>query len=60
MKKQLQGIAIILFSIMLIVGFEELGWHYAYVLGNELDWTHIFMLIGTFGLLQVLIPSKKE
>ena len=54
MKKQLQGIAIILVSILLMVGF-----------GNEpvfdfsFRWSAVFAIIGVAGAVMTFLPDKK-
>jgi len=58
MKKQLQGIALILFSILLTIVFEIVGWKYVFDL--SLNWAHIFMLIGIAGLIWAFIPEHKD
>lgn len=57
MKKQLQGIALILFSILMTIVFEIVGWEYVFDL--SLNWAHIFMLIGIAGLIWAFIPERK-
>lgn len=55
MKKQLKGIALILLSILLTIGY-----------GNEpffdfsFTWTAIFSLLGVAGAGMAFIPEKKE
>ncbi len=56
MRRQLQGIAIILLSILLTLGFENVGWKYVFDL--SLNWAHIFMLTGILGLVLTLIPDR--
>ena len=57
MKKQLQGIALILFSVLMTISFEIAGWRY---LGDlDLKWAHIFMLTGIVGLILTFIPERK-
>lgn len=58
MKKKLQGIAIILFSLLLTVAFDSVGWKYVFDL--SLNWAHIFMLTGTAGLCMVFLPERKD
>lgn len=58
MKKQLQGIAILLFSILLTLTFESVGWKYVFDL--SINWAHIFMLIGIAGLIRVFLPEGKD
>ncbi len=58
MKKQLQGIALILFSILMTITFESVGWKSVGDL--SLNWAHIFMLIGVAGLIFAFIPERKD
>lgn len=58
MKKQLQGIALILLSILMTIAFENVGWEYVFDL--SLNWAHIFMLIGVAGLILAFIPERKD
>lgn len=54
MKKQLQGIALILISILLMIGY-----------GNEpffdasLRWSAVFSVVGIAGVVMAFIPDKK-
>ena len=54
MKKQLQGIAIILISILFMIGF-----------GNEpvfdlsFRWSVIFTIVGIIGVVMTFLPDKK-
>lgn len=57
MKKQLQGITILLLSILLILGFNSVGWHYVFDL--SLEWQHIFMASGIVGAIIAFLPDKK-
>ena len=58
MKKQLQGIAVILFSILLTMCFGYLGWDN---IGDlSLCWSHLFMIIGAGGAVMVFLPDKKD
>jgi|GEM_PF-1349899 len=57
MKRNLQGIAIILFSILLVITFENLG--YDYIFDLDLEWGHLFILLGMIGLgLNYLRPKE--
>ena len=58
MKKQLQGITILLLSILLMLGFNSVGWHY--IFGLDLEWQHIFMVIGIVGAVVAFLPNKKD
>lgn len=58
MKRQLQGITIILLSILLVFIFECSGWRYVFDL--DLRWAHIWGLMGIAGALWALIPEKKK
>lgn len=50
MKKQLQGIAIILVSILFMVGFGDKA---------VFDWNIIFAMVGIAGLVLAFMPDKK-
>ena len=54
MKKQLQGIAIILVSILLMIGFGNKP-----VLDFSFRWSAIFTIIGIVGVVMTFLPEKK-
>ena len=56
MKQQLQGIAVLLLSMMLILGFDSIGEHYVFDL--SLHWSTIFMAIGILGFAMVFHERK--
>ena len=58
MKKQMQGIAILLLSILLILGFNSVGWDY--VFDFDFEWQHIFMISGIVGVVIAFLPDKKD
>lgn len=58
MKRQMQGITIILFSILLLLGFSASDWQYIWHTGFE--WSWLWMLTGAFGLVWSLLPPKSE
>jgi len=53
MRKQLQGIALILFSILLTITFEVMDIKYVFDL--SVYWFHIFLAIGIAGIIMVFI-----
>ena len=54
MKKQLQGIAIILVSILLMLGFgNDLVFDFAF------RWSVIFSIVGIAGVVITFLPDKK-
>ena len=55
MKKQLQGIALILLSILLMIGFGE-----EYLFDLSLRWSAIFSAVGIIGAVMTLLPDKKN
>lgn len=59
MKRQLQGIAIILCSILLAVTSNNDGWKYL-IGGIGFSWQHLFMITGLVGTVMVFLPNKKE
>lgn len=58
MKNQLRGIALILLSIMLMLGALGDGWRYVFDL--SVRWQHIFAGLGMIGAVMVFLPEKKE
>lgn len=58
MKKQLQGITILLLSILLMVGFNSVDWHYVFDL--DLEWQHIIMMLGIVGTVVAFWHDKKD
>ena len=57
MKKQLEGLAVILMSLLLTVGFNSVGWDHVFDL--DIQWQHIFMISGAVGAVMVFRPEKK-
>ena len=51
MRKQLQGIAVILLSILLVLGFDSIG--ITYVFDLSLHWSTIFLVLGIIGFIMV-------
>ncbi len=56
MKRQLQGIALILFSLVATINFELL--RYNYIFDLDLSWKHIFLLIAVGGLVLCFINPR--
>ena len=54
MKKQLQGISLILVSILLVIAFGDRS-----VLDLDFDWSLIFSMIGIAGSAMTFLPDKK-
>ena len=54
MKKQLQGIAIILVSILLMIGFGKEP-----VFDLSFSWSAIFSIVGIAGAVMTFLPEKK-
>ena len=54
MKKQLQGIAIILVSILLMIGFGTEP-----VFDFSFEWSGIFTVIGIVGAVVTFMPDNK-
>ena len=55
MRRQLQGIALILVSILLTQCFGG-----AWFWGREFRWCVIFALVGIIGLVMTFLPEKKQ
>ena len=54
MKKQLQGMEIVLVSILLMLGFGN-----APVFDLSFRWSVIFTIIGILGVVMTFLPDKK-
>ena len=54
MKRQLQGIALILFSILLMLGYGN-----APVFDFSFRWSLIFSIVGIVGAVMTFLPDKK-
>ncbi len=57
MRKQLQGISIILLSILFCIAFDSMGVHYVFDL--SISWSMIFLLTGIAGTVMVFIAPKR-
>lgn len=55
MKKQLRGIALILVSILLMLGYGD-----AYFFDLDFRWSLIFSIVGVVGVVMTFLPDKKE
>ena len=55
MKKQLQGIALILISILLMLGYGNVP-----VFDLSFRWSLIFSIIGVVGVVMTFLPDKKD
>lgn len=54
MKKQLQGLALILVAILLMLGYGD-----AYFFDTSFNWSLIFTVIGIAGVAMTFFPDKK-
>ncbi len=54
MKKQLQGIAIILVSILLMIGYGN-----APFFDLSFRWSAVFAIVGIVGAVMTFLPEKK-
>lgn len=55
MKKQLQGIALILVSILLMIGFGE-----NYFFDFSCRWSAVFAILGIAGCVLTFLPDEKK
>ena len=58
MRKQLQGIAVMLLSILLMLGFDSIGIKYVFDL--SLHWSTIFRVIGIIGFIMVFRKDNNK
>ena len=54
MKRQLQGIALILVSILLMLGYGDVAFF-----DLSFKWDLIFSVIGIIGVIMTFLPDKK-
>ena len=59
MKRPLQGIVIILCSILFAVTFNNVGWNY-FIGDIGLKWQHLFMIAGIIGAVVAFLPDRKK
>lgn len=55
MKKQLQGIALILFAILTMIGYGDKAF-----LDLDFEWSMIFIIVGIVGVIMTFLPNKKN
>jgi hypothetical protein len=58
MREQVQGIAMILFSILLTLTFEAMNIKNVFDL--DLYWAHVFLLMGIIGMVMVFYKPKNN
>ena len=58
MRRQLQGITMILCSILFSVTFHNVGWVY-FIDDIGVAWQHLFMITGIAGVVLTFLPDKK-
>lgn len=55
MRKQLQGISLILVSILLTIAYGD-----RWIFDLDFDWSMIFSLSGIAGCVMTFLPDKKK
>lgn len=55
MKRQLQGIALILFAILMMIGYGDKAFF-----DLDFGWSMIFKLIALAGVVMTFLPNKKN
>lgn len=58
MERRYKGFALMLFSLILLLGFQSLGWEH--ILDLSLSWQHLFLLMGTVGFGMVFFEAPKK
>lgn len=58
MNRQIKGLAIMLLSLILIIGFNSVGWTYFF--DFDFLWQHIWMILGLIGFVVVIWDGKKK
>lgn len=55
MKKQLQGIALILFAILMMIGYGDKAFF-----DLDFGWSMIFKIVGVIGVVMTFLPNQKN
>ena len=55
MRKQLQGIALILIAILMMIGYGDKAFF-----DLDLEWSMIFTIVGIIGVVITFLPEKKN
>jgi len=55
LRKQLQGIALILFAILMMIGYGDTAFF-----DLDFGWSMIFKIIAIVGVVMTFIPEKKN
>ncbi len=55
MKKQLQGISLILFAILMMIGYGDKAFF-----DLDFGWSMIFKIIGAIGVVMTFLPDKNN
>ncbi len=55
MKKQLQGITLLLVSILLMLGYGNIAFF-----DLSFRWSAIFTIVGLVGVVMAFLPNKKD
>ncbi len=58
MDRRMRGLALMLLSLILMMGFGSVGWIYVFDL--SICWQHLFMLLGVAGFVMVWMGEKKN
>jgi len=58
MKQTIRGMALMLLSLILLVGFNSVGWIYIFDL--DIQWQHLFMITGCIGFVMVFLGIQEE
>ena len=58
MERRSKGFALMLFSLILLLGFQSLGWDH--ILDLSLTWQHLFLLMGPVGFGMAFFEPPKE
>ncbi|MDE6838885.1 MAG: hypothetical protein K2P33_10905 [Acutalibacter sp.] len=59
MERKIKGIALLLFSILLTLGFDAMDWTWFQFAFFEIRWAAIFILLGAAGLAMTLWPEDQ-
>ena len=58
MDRKIKGLAVMLLSLILMIGFNSVGWVFFFDL--DFCWQHIWMILGLAGFGMVMWDGKKK
>ncbi len=52
MDRKIKGFAVMLLSLILIIGFNSVGWNF--ILDTNVQWQHVWMIVALIGFKNIV------